>query len=165
MPDQYLLHALHRLELAEPDRPPVFAEVDLVSSHTPWTRIPPLIDWNEVGDGSVYHRLPVDESGLGDAKRAYGRSIEYSLSAVLSFVEHYGSDDMVLVVLGDHQPATTVSGHGASHDVPISIVARDPAVLERIAGWGWVDGMRPGPTASVWPMSAFRDRFLDAFGS
>ena len=24
---------------------PLFAEVDLVSSHTPWTRVPPLIDW------------------------------------------------------------------------------------------------------------------------
>jgi hypothetical protein len=25
--------------------------------------------------------------------------------------------------------------------------------------------MRPSPTAPVWPMSAFRDRFLGAFGS
>ena len=37
MPDQYVLAALQRLELAKPDRRPVFAEVDLVSSHTPWT--------------------------------------------------------------------------------------------------------------------------------
>ena len=34
---------------------------------------------------------------------------------------------------------------GASHDVPISVIAHDPAVMRRIAGWGWVDGMRPGP--------------------
>jgi hypothetical protein len=27
-----------------------------------------------------------------------------------------------------------------------------------------VDGMRPSPQAPVWPMSAFRDRFLGAFG-
>jgi hypothetical protein len=38
-------------------------------------------------------------------------------------------------------------------------------VMRRIAGWGWVDGMRPAPTAPVWPMSAFRNRFLSAFGS
>jgi hypothetical protein len=38
-------------------------------------------------------------------------------------------------------------------------------VLGQIAGWGWVDGMRPDADAPVWPMSAFRDRFLDAFGS
>lgn len=165
MPDQYVLLALQRLELAKRDRRPVFAEVDLVSSHTPWTRIPQLIDWRDVGDGSVFHRLPVDETGLSDAKQAYGRSLEYTLSALLSFVEHFGRDNLVLVVLGDHQPATIISGHGASHDVPISVIAHDRAVLDRIAGWGWIEGMRPGPTAPVWRMSAFRDRFLSAFGS
>ena len=78
-------------------------------------------------------------------------------------MQRYGDDDLVLVVLGDHQPATTITGQGASHDVPISLIARDPAVLDRIAGWGWQDGMRPGPRAPVWPMDAFRDRFLTAF--
>jgi hypothetical protein len=80
-------------------------------------------------------------------------------------VQHYGDPDLVLVVLGDHQPWTIVSGMGASHDVPISVIAHDPAVLNRIAGWGWNDGLRPGPRAPVWPMSAFRDRFLSAFDS
>ena len=41
MPDQYVLLALQRLELAKPHRRPIFSEIDLVSSHTPWTRIPP----------------------------------------------------------------------------------------------------------------------------
>jgi len=83
---------------------------------------------------------------------------------VISYLEKYGNDDTVLVFLGDHQPATLVTGEGASHDVPISIVARDPAVLDRISGWGWQDGIRPGPQAPVWKMSAFRDKFLTAFG-
>ena len=67
MPDQYIFSALQRLELAKPDRRPVFAEVDLVSSHTPWTRIPQLIAWNEVGDGSVFNRMPVDDQLTGRA--------------------------------------------------------------------------------------------------
>ena len=58
MPDQYVLLALQRLELAKPHRPPLFAEIDLVSSHAPWTRIPPLIGWSRVGDGSIFNRLP-----------------------------------------------------------------------------------------------------------
>ena len=78
-------------------------------------------------------------------------------------MQRYGDDDLVLVVLGDHQPATTITGQGASHDVPISLIAHDPAVMDRIAGWGWQDGLRPGPRAPVWPMDAFRDRFLTAF--
>lgn len=172
MPDQYVLAAFQRLELARPARRPIFAEVDLVSSHVPWTRIPRLIGWNDVGDGSIFHRVPVDESDqaalFSDADRvraAYGRSIEYSLSALISFVRRYGDANDVLVVLGDHQPATIVTGEGAGHDVPISIIARDPAVLRRVAGWRWEDGLRPSPGAPVWPMSAFRDRFLRAFGS
>jgi hypothetical protein len=172
MPDQYTLAALQRLALAQRPRPPVFAEVDLISSHTPWTRIPRFIPWDEVGDGSIFDRISAEESTkaalFGDSDRAraaYGHSIEYTLRTLFSFIQRYADDNTVLIVLGDHQPATTVSGTDAGHDVPVSIVARDPKVLERIGGWGWQPGMLPSPQARVWPMSAFRDRFLTAFGS
>jgi phosphatidylglycerophosphate synthase len=173
MPDQYVLEALQRQELAKPrPRPPVFAEVDLISSHTPWTRIPRLIPWGDVGDGSIFRRVPVEESTkaslFGDARRArraYGHSIEYTMSAILSFMRHYGDDRLVVVLLGDHQPATTVSGEGASHDVPISVIAHDRKVIKRIDGWGWEQGMNPSARAPVWPMAAFRDHFFTAFGS
>ena len=172
MPDQYVLLALQRLELAKRDRRPVFAEVDMVSSHAPWTRIPELIDWDDVGNGSVFNSMPVDQVSTGalwsdhdQVRAAYGRSVEYSLNALFSFVQRYGNDDLVLVVLGDHQPSTIVTGlhPELSHDVPISVIAHDPAVLDQIAGWGWEDGLRPSPQAPVWPMNAFRDRFLTAF--
>ncbi len=172
MPDQYVLQALHRFELARRHRPALFAEVDLLSSHAPWTRIPRLVPWDDVGDGSIFDRLPAEESTeaalFGDSERAraaYGHSIEYTLSTIVSFVRRYVDDDLVLVVLGDHQPATIVSGQDAGRDVPISVIAQDPAVMDRISGWGWQDGLRPSPQAPVWPMSAFRDRFLAAFGS
>jgi hypothetical protein len=182
MPDQYVLAALQRLELAKPHRRPVFAEIDLVSSHTPWTRIPRLIPWRQLGNGSVFKRIPVAHTSedslsinaawawLGGSasariRGAYRQSIQYTLNSLVSFVQHYGDPNLVLVVLGDHQPWSIVSGQGASHDVPISVIAHDPAVLNRIAGWGWQDGLRPGPRAPVWPMSAFRDRFLSAFDS
>ncbi len=172
MPDQYVLLALQCFELAKRDRRPVFVEVDMVSSHAPWTRIPELIDWDDVGNGSVFNSMPVDQVSTGalwsdhdQVRAAYGRSIEYSLNAVFSFVQRYGNDDLVLVVLGDHQPSTIVTGlhPELSHDVPISVIAHDPAVLDQIAGWGWEDGLRPSPQALVWPMNTFRDRFLTAF--
>jgi phosphatidylglycerophosphate synthase len=172
MPDQYVFAALQRLELSKTPRRPIFAEVDLVSSHTPWTRIPAMIGWNAVGDGSIYGRMPVDQLTraqlFGDSARvhaAYGQSIEYTLNALVSFVQRYGSDRTVLVVLGDHQPAKVITGENPSHDVPISIIAHDPAVLDRISGWGWDEGLRPSPHAPVWRMDAFRDHFFRAFGS
>ena len=172
MPDQYVLSALQRLELAKRHRRHLFAELDLVSSHTPWTDIPRRIAWRDVGDGSVFNSLPVDTTSKSalwsDSSRvraAYGRSIRYTMSTLVSFVRRYADPNLVLVVLGDHQPSTVVTGLSPSHDVPISVIAHDPAVLNRIAGWGWGDGLRPAPQAPVWPMSAFRDRFLSAFDS
>ena len=171
MPDQYTLSAFQRLELAKPNRAPVMAEIDLVSSHTPWAPLPHMIDWSKVGDGSVFDSMPAQGQSPdvvwrdpNQVRAAYGQSIEYSLNTLISFVQTYHDKNLVLIVLGDHQPATIVSGQGASHDVPITIIAHDPAVMDRISGWGWQDGMRPGPNAPVWPMDAFRDRFLTAYG-
>ena len=171
MPDQYILSAFRRRELATPHHTPVMAEIDLVSSHTPWAPLPHMVDWKKVGDGSIFDNQPAQGQPPDvvwrdpDQVRAnYGRSIQYSLNTLVSFVQTYHDKNLVLVVLGDHQPARIVSGAGASHDVPISIVAHDPAVMHRISGWGWQDGMRPGPDAPVWPMDAFRNRFLTAYG-
>ena len=98
-------------------------------------------------------------------RAAYGQSIEYSLNALVSFVQNYATTRTWCWSCS----ATTsrpriVSGTDAGHDVPITIIAHDPAVLRRISGWGWQDGLRPHPDAPVWPMDAFRDRFLTAFG-
>ena len=172
MPDQYTLDAFHRLELAQQDRRPVMGEIDLISSHAPWSRTPHMIDQARVGDGSVFEGMPEQAPSKTviwrspeRVRAAYGQSIEYSLDALVTFLETYGDDDTVVVFLGDHQPATIVSGENADHDVPVTVVARDPKVLDRIHGWGWDPGLRPRPDAPVWRMDSFRDRFLAAFGS
>jgi sulfatase-like protein len=169
MPDEYVLSALQRLELTT-GHAPVMAEMALVSSHAPWAPLPRMIPWNDVGDGSVFDPMPATGKLVsevwpdpGRVRTEYGRSIQYTLSSLISYLETYGTDRTVLVFLGDHQPAPIVTGGNASRDVPITIVARDPAVLSRISGWGWEAGLKPGPRAPVWPMSAFRDRFLTAF--
>jgi hypothetical protein len=171
MPDQYTLDAFHRLELEREHRRPVMAEIDLITSHAPWSRTPRMIDQSAVGDGSVYdgmpEQLPSERDIWPSPKRvqaAYGESIEYSLNALVSFVTTYGDDDLVVVALGDHQPATIVSGEDAGHDVPITIITRDQTVLDRISGWDWNQGMRPAHDAPVWRMDGFRDRFLAAYG-
>ncbi|MEU8082348.1 sulfatase [Micromonospora sp. NPDC049101] len=167
-PDQYTLASWRRLEQARHDGTPVMTELALVSSHAPWTPVPPFVDWATVGDGSVFRAA----GGASDERRRsttqiradYRHSIEYTMGSLISYVQTYGDDDLVFIVLGDHQPAAVVTGENASRDVPISIITRDRAVLDRISGWGWQDGLKPGPQAPVWRMDAFRDRFLTAFG-
>jgi hypothetical protein len=171
MPDQFIMSALRRSELAKPNHVPVMAEVDLVSSHTPWAPLPHLVGWNQVGDGSVFDKMPAEGQPASvvwrdsnKVRAAYGQSVQYSLNTLISYVQTFHDKNLVLVLLGDHQPSTIVSGTGASHDVPITIVARDPKVMARISSWGWQDGMLPSPQAPVWPMDAFRNRFLTAYG-
>ena len=163
IPDQYTLSAFQRTERG-PDHPPTFAELVLLSSHTPWTPLPRMVDWNAVGDGSVYQGMPETGQVKGGVRAAYIQAIQYSVSTLISYLLTYGGDNLVLVFLGDHQPPPVVGGGGISHDVPITIVAKDPKVLDQISGWGWQDGLKPGPTAPVWRMNDFRDRFLSTFG-
>nr|BFE66660.1 hypothetical protein GCM10020063_111860 [Dactylosporangium thailandense] len=169
VPDQFTLAAYQRLERA-PGHQPTFTEIPLVSSHAPWTPIPQLVGWDEVGDGSVYRSMSTEgdppDSVIRTSEKirtAYRNSIVYSLSSLISYVETYGDDNLVVVFLGDHQPSPVIVGDTASHDVPITIVARDPAVLAKISGWGWQDGLRPADGAPVWRMDQFRDKFLTAY--
>lgn len=171
VPDQYSLSAFERLEHGRPGRGPMMAEIILASSHNPWAPIPRTLGWDEIGDGSVYDA--VKEEGKdpeevwkdpAQVRTEYRRAIEYSLTSLITYVEKYGDENTVLVFLGDHQPVSTVTEDKLGRDVPVTILARDPAVLDRVSDWDWHPGLKPGPDAPVWRMDAFRDRFLAAYG-
>ncbi|MER6132791.1 sulfatase [Streptomyces sp. NPDC001815] len=172
MPDQYALSAFERLEHGKKHDKPLMSEIILTSSHQPWAPIPRTIPWDEVGDGSVYKGIEKEGKRASDVfydstkvKEEYGKSIEYSVTSLIDYVVKYGNKNTVLVFLGDHQPLARVSGDKADWDVPISIVARDKSVLDKIDDWGWTEGLKPGSKAPVWRMDSFRDRFLTAYGS
>ncbi|GAA2857444.1 hypothetical protein Acy02nite_66800 [Actinoplanes cyaneus] len=170
MPDQYALSQFQKFEYGKPGRGPLLAEITLTSSHTPWAPVPTMLDWDQLGDGSVYgpqarttnpKEVWKDDSKI---KTEYARSIAYSVDSLIDWATTYGDDNLVMVFLGDHQPAPVVVGQNATHDVPITIVAKDPKVFDRITSWGWTSSVKPAPNAPVWPMNTFRDRFLAAFG-
>jgi hypothetical protein len=170
IPDQYTWEYFQKHELAKPHKP-LMAEIDFVSSHTPWTPLPHEVPWASVGDGSIFDPQPAE--GLPPSivwqspqhvQQLYGQSVQYTMSTLFSFLTTYNDPNLVLIVLGDHQPATEVSGAGANHNVPISIISKDPTVINRISSWHWQPGMLPSPIAPVWRMDAFRNRFLTAYG-
>ncbi|WP_328440756.1 CDP-alcohol phosphatidyltransferase [Streptomyces sp. NBC_00444] len=172
MPDQYALEAFQRQVHGKKRDKPLMSEVILTSSHQPWSPIPKMVGWDELGDGSIFNSIqkagtnPSDVmSDSAKSREEYGKSIEYSVTSLTQWLERYGTDDTVLVFLGDHQPIARVSGNNASRDVPISIVAKDPKVLDKISSWNWTDGIKPDAKTPVWKMDTFRDRFLMAYGS
>jgi phosphatidylglycerophosphate synthase len=170
-PDQYTLAKFQQLELA-PGHKPVMAQIDLESSHIPWAPLASMVPWNKVGNGSIFDGQPARSEtaptvwrNANTVRQWYGRSIQYSMNALTSWVTELNDPNLVLILLGDHQPHTIVSGPGADHEVPISIVARDPSVFRQIASWHWQDGLLPGHSAPLEPMDAFRNQFLSAFST
>jgi phosphatidylglycerophosphate synthase len=171
MPDQYTLAAFQRLELT-PGHKPVMAEIDLTSSHIPWAPLPAMVPWNKVGNGSVFDPQPAESESPATVWRSnntvrqfYGQSIQYTMTALTSWVTVLNDPNLVLILLGDHQPHTAVSGPGATHDVPISIVTRAPSVLKQMSSWHWQNGLLPAPSAPLEPMDAFRNQLLNTFSS
>ena len=158
----------------KPGHAPVFAEITTVSSHSPWTPIPKMVGWDQVGDGSIFDNPANQEGGppgsiIGRRRQAArartSDSIQYSLDALISYVENYGDKNLVLVFLGDHQPAPIVTGDerepgradhdrgqgpgGAGPDLVLELDAR--ACARR-------------PNAPVGRMDTFRNQFMTAFG-
>jgi hypothetical protein len=171
MPDQYTFAAFQRLELG-PGHKPVMAEIDMVSSHFPWAPLPTMVPWSKVGNGSIFDPMPArgetplsSLSSASKERQAFSRSIQYSMQALTSWVTELNDPNLVLILLGDEQPDPPISHPGASHALPISIVARDPSVFRQIASWHWQDGLVPGRFAPLEPMSAFRNKFLGAFST
>jgi hypothetical protein len=171
VPDQFSLETFRRREFGKRGRGPLTAEIVLTSSHHPWAPVPRLIDWAGLGDGSVFHRVAgtaKDEKEVWrdprSVRAAYRDAIAYSLRSLIGFLRRYGNDNTVLVFLGDHQPIPAVTAGSPRKDVPVTIVAHDPKVLDRVSGWGWTEGLKPAADAPIWPMNAFRDRFLAAYG-
>lgn len=172
MPDQYTYAALQKLELSRKHRAPIMAEIATLTSHAPWTPIPPLVDWAQVGDGRIFNQW----ANAGDSpdviwqdservRTQYLKSVDYALEALASFVAHYGNDNLVVIAMGDHQPASLITGEGASMDVPVHVMTRNRNILDRFGRWGWRPGMLPGQDSAHWGMDALRQRLVEGFGS
>ncbi len=172
MPDQFTLARFQQWERARTERGPVMAEIALLSSHAPWTPVPSLIDWASVGDGSIFSA----QASSGDAPevvwqdqarvmRQYRESAQYVVQTLMSYVAQFGDENLVMLILGDHQPMPMVTGNTDNRDVLVHLVARDRSVLDAVAGWEWSPGMLPGAGAPVWRMDRVRDRILETFST
>ena len=168
MPDQFALTAFERL-VRQPARRaghPVMAELALVSSHAPWTPVAKLIDWQNVGDGTIFNEQA--ESGQSpkvvwadrdNIRDHYIRTIDYSIQTLGDYVSRFG-EDAIVIILGDHQPAPVITGENASRAVPVHIISRDKAVVRRFQDEGFSQGMIPKKTAPVLPMDSMRERLV-----
>ncbi len=172
MPDQFTMHALDRLERSAPQgtRTPLVAQVALVSSHAPWLPIPPVIDWEDIGDGTVFNQWANEGDPPEVVWRDHDRvrdkfrlAIDYSLQVVGAWAARHADDPPLIVMVGDHEPARFVSGV-PGYDVPVHVIG-PPDLVDRFEALGWTPGMIPDPDTLPIRMDALRDGLLGVLSS
>ena len=168
IPDQYSLAKLDEIERGGTSRRPLFVFFPTISTHMPFRPTPPYdADWHRIlspepfGADSVaeiHETLP----GLTELQAAYADALSYTFAYLGGFLREHPSANMIWVILGDHQPASSVTGPDARLDVPVHIVARDPAILDALIAEGFVPGLVPAE-GSIAPMYDLYAILLRAF--
>ncbi len=169
MPDQFTL--ARYADLLPPSDAPLFAQIALISSHAPWVPVPEMVDWDAVGDGTIFDQWALSgdppEVVWRDRDRVreqYRQSVDYALQAALGYAARRGAldgaDAPLMIVLGDHQAAGFVA-QSDNLDVPVHLIG-PPEAVALFDGWDWTGGMIPADDLPAWPMAAFRDAFLRA---
>jgi len=166
IPDQYTLRRLDETEGA-PGHRPLFAQIVLVSSHTPFVPVPPYVaDWT---GGDLYRNVPQADwdriYALPDwshLDRAYAESVVYDLQTLGAWLARLPGDALV-IILGDHQPPGFISGEKQPWTVPVYALSRDPELLQPFRAVGYVEGAVPPPLAAAKGMESFLGDFLRGF--
>lgn len=169
MPDQYTLAQVQK-ERELPQRPPLMAEIALISSHAPWTPIPDVIEWDQITDGSEFNaqarRGPRTDqvwANLELLMSQYRDSVAYVINTLVSYITEYGDDNLVVMIMGDHQPMPLIADGATEPDVMVHIISSDADVIRAVAPWQWTPGMLPADEAPVWRMDQLRNRLLQTF--
>ncbi len=169
IPDQYSMAKFNADELAAADRAPVFAVFPTINTHTPFSPTPPYqADWPRVLSTHPFDQADLDRAFAEppdwlDLGPDYARAVNYDLASLAGFVRQRRDRGLVMIVLGDHQPPSMVSGRGATWDVPVHILAAPGPLLDRLIAAGFTRGVAP-PRPSIGPMHDLGSILLDAFG-
>lgn len=170
IPDQYALAQVNAMELTPGSRQPVLAVMNSITSHAPFQPVPPYqSNWQALLSPQPFGADTVAQATDGNGAVTamadnYVRAIDYVLTSVAGYLGQRGPDELVLIVIGDHQPAAQVTGPDASWDVPVHVIARNPPLMDALRAQGFVTGLTPG-SDNLGPMHTLAGRLLQAFDS
>ena len=169
LPDQWTLARADALVGRQGSRAPVFILFPTLSTHIPFMPVPPYqSDWSRLlgpqpFDAGVAEQAQAREPDWFDLGASYLEAVRYELATFGGYLQLHADRDLVLVMLGDHQPPAVVSGEGQPWDVPVHVIASRTEVLDRLVARGFTRGLTPvRPTLSK--MHELLPVLLDAFG-
>jgi hypothetical protein len=149
IPDQHALAKLDQLELVNTPRAPVFVFFPTISSHMPFRPTPPYQpDWSRLLTQEPFDAKAVavslavepDWMNLGPD---YADTIVYAFEYLSGYLRERSDLELVLVLLGDHQPPASVSGAETRWDVPVHVITSRRNVLDTLLAAGFVAGLTP----------------------
>lgn len=140
-PDQYVLAYARDVAMAEQESPLVMFYITQ-NSHYPYQPLPTLAnDWHALNTPSTTGD-PLPEEGISHTQLRdnYLKAIDYELAMLTDFILNHADEDAIFFLIGDHQPPS-VSRRADSFDTPVHIISRDPAYIEKLADYGFVNSL------------------------
>lgn len=168
IPDQFSLARFDALETGRQGARFVFFPT--ISTHFPFSPTPPYqADWRRMlsprpFDGPDIVRAYAGEPDWTDFGPGYSAAMTYDLAVLGGYLRRHEDRDIVMIVIGDHQPPAAVSGEHASWNVPVHVITSRPRILDRLRDAGFGSGLTP-PRRAVSRMHALQPILLNGFGT
>ena len=158
IPDQFSIARFAERRRGGRDPRPQFLVFPTITSHIPFGPVPPYqADWSRVTAAAPFSTEAVSRSLAHspdwlDLGPAYVRTLGYSYDWLAGFLAQPAARNYMMIVIGDHQPAASVSGRDARWDVPVHVITSDAALAGRFLDAGFTAGLAPHG-AALGPMS------------
>jgi hypothetical protein len=170
IPDQFSVAKLESLYPRQGSAKPRFTFFPTITTHLPFSPVPPFqSNWSQ-----LLSEQPFDE---GDLQRAlaerpnwtqmrldYMRMMAYAYQWLGTYLRDHAGRDAFYIFVGDHQPASSVTGEGANWDVPVYLVSKNERLLQRFLMMGYQPGVEP-TRSPLGGLHDLTDHLLQAFSA
>jgi hypothetical protein len=149
IPDQYALAKLDALEGAHGSRDPVFVVFPTSTTHAPFGPVAPYQpDWSKVLSPDAYDAADVERilartPDLTNLSADYAHAMSYEFTTFAGYLRERAPNELVMILVGDHQPPAAVAGKDAPWTVPVHIVTSQRHVIDRLLAQGFRRGVTP----------------------
>jgi len=169
VPDQFSLAKFDILE-AHKLTTPRFVFFPTISTHFPFSPTPPYQPhWARMQtprpyDGPDIVRAYAGEPDWTNFGPGYADAIAYDFAVLGGYLRQHAERDLVMILIGDHQPPAAVSGAHATWNVPVHVITSRQSILDRLRAAGFRSGLAPARQA-VSRMHALQPILLNGFGT
>jgi hypothetical protein len=151
IPDQFSLASVGALDNLAEHGSPQFAFLPTINTHIPFLPVPPYQpDWQRVLGERPFEPADVEASLAAEPDwdalaGPYAESFAYTFSYLAGYLRERPRAHETLILIGDHQPAASVTGPSARWDVPVHIVTRHDDIAAALVEAGFVKGVALAP--------------------